>query len=72
MRQRVDDFRASLTPLRQTLSAQPFVGGARPLYADYIIFGGFQWAHSISDLQALADDGPINDWFQRCQDGIKP
>ena len=37
-------FRKSLEVMRQTLKKQPFIGGAAPNYADYIVFGGFQWA----------------------------
>ena len=40
--------RATLAPLRLTLKAQPFLGGERPLYADYAVFGPFQWARCIS------------------------
>src|SRR4051812_26806319 len=46
--QGVVSFRKSLEPLRQTLKAQPFIGGDGPDYADYIVFGGFQWARVVS------------------------
>ena len=36
-------FRAALEPLRSMLGYQPFIGGASPLFADYIVFGAFQW-----------------------------
>lgn len=36
---RLPAFRASLAPLRLTLQAQPFLGGERPLCADYAVFG---------------------------------
>jgi hypothetical protein len=45
---RVPSSRQSLEPLRQTLQTQPFFGGETPLYPDYIVFGGFQWARAIS------------------------
>lgn len=61
-------FRASLEPLRLTLSYQPFIGGERPLFCDYIVFGAFQWARVISPYTVLAGDDPIGDWFARCLD----
>ena len=63
--QRRDGFRQSLTPLRLTLQTQAFLGGERPLYADYIVFGGFQWARCISEYALLAADDPVAAWRQR-------
>ena len=63
--QRLESFRQSLMPLRLTLQAQPFLGGEAPLYADYIVFGAFQWARCISDYQVLAADDPIAAWRRR-------
>jgi glutathione S-transferase len=63
--QRLEGFRQSLTPLRLTLQTQAFLGGERPLYADYIVFGGFQWARCISDYVLLAADDPVAAWRQR-------
>ena len=40
----VEGFRKSLDPLRLTLKTQPYLGGEKPNYADYIVFGPFQWA----------------------------
>lgn len=58
-------FRQSLTPLRLVLQAQPFLGGERPLYADYIVLGSFQWARCISDYALLAADDPVAAWRRR-------
>ncbi len=66
--QRVIAFRDSLLPLRLTLRAQPFLGGTSPLYADYAVFGGFQWCRCISDFKLLAPDDPIYAWRQRMLD----
>ena len=65
---RLDAFRARLNPLRSTVKASPFIGGERPMYADYLVFGAFQWARSISPFRLLADDDPIAAWFGRCLD----
>lgn len=61
----LEGFRQSLTPLRLTLQAQPFLGGDRPLYADYSVFGGFQWTRCISSYKLLAADDPVAAWRQR-------
>ena len=65
---RIAAFRESLTPLRLTLKAQPFFGGERPLYADYAIFGPFQWARCTSPFTLLAADDPIRLWRDRLLD----
>ena len=46
----------------------PFLGGAQPLYADYLVFGAFQWARAISPFGILAGDDPLAAWFARCLD----
>jgi len=65
---RVEGFRDSLSPLRRTLAAQDYLGGAGPIYADYVVFGAFQWARTISAFAILAPDDPVRAWFQRCLD----
>ena len=70
---RLPDFRASLAPLRLTLKSQPFLGGDQPLYADYAVFGPFQWARCISPFKLLEQDDPIRQWRDRlldCFDGL--
>lgn len=67
---RVGGFRQSLEPLRQTLSAQPFLGGDAPQHFDYIVFGGFQWARSISPFALLGADDPIAAWRTRMLDAF--
>lgn len=66
--ERVEGFRNSLAPLRRTLEGQDYLGGARPSYGDYVIFGCFQWARVVSPFAVLATDDPIRAWFQRCLD----
>ena len=62
---RLQGFRDGLAPLRRTLEAQDFLGGAGPLYADYVVFGGFQWARAISEFELLAADDPVARWRGR-------
>ena len=63
---RLDAFRADLYPLRLTVRRQAFLGGERSNYADYIVYGAFKWASTISDFRLLADDDPVFAWYQRC------
>jgi glutathione S-transferase len=65
---RIDAFRESLAPLRQTLGAQPYVAGATPAYADYIVFGSFQWARCCSSFELLAENDVVAAWRERMLD----
>lgn len=61
-------FRASLEPLRSMLTYQPFIGGASPLYPDYIVFSAFQWVRVMSQYGTIAADDAVSAWFERCLD----
>jgi glutathione S-transferase len=61
-------FRACLEPLRHTLKTQAFLGGEEPSYADYAVFGGFQWARLVSPLDLLAEDDPLRRWRENLLD----
>jgi len=56
---------AALLPLRATLKAQPWLSGPAPRYADYIVFGAFQWARCVSDFAFLGPEDPVLDWRDR-------
>lgn len=66
----LEGFRRSLEPLRQTLKTQAFLGGVAPNYADYIVFGGFQWARVVSPFKLLAADDPVHAWRERLLDAF--
>lgn len=66
--QALPEFRSALQPLRRSLQGQRFLGGDAPLYADYILFGGFQWARCVSPFKLLADDDPVYAWRERLLD----
>lgn len=68
----VEAFRASLAPLRLLLKNQPFVCGDAPAYADYIVFGGFQWARCVSDFPVLAGDDAVTQWLERMLEAAGP
>ena len=66
----VEGFRKSLDPLRLTLMTQSYLGGATPNYADYIVFGPFQWARVVSPFKLLGEDDPVYDWRERLFDAF--
>ena len=63
-------FRKSLDPMRLTLKTQAYLGGDAPNYADYIVFGGFQWARVVSEFKLLKDDDPLYAWRERLLDAF--
>jgi glutathione S-transferase len=63
-------FRESLLPLRRTLERQEYLAGETPAYADYVVFGAFQWARAISDFELLAADDPVAAWRGRMLDAF--
>jgi glutathione S-transferase len=65
---RLPAFRAGLGPLRRTVERQDFLCGKAPAYADYVVFGAFQWARAISDFEVLAADDPVRTWRRRILD----
>jgi hypothetical protein len=40
--------------MRLTLRTQACLGGDAPNYADYIVFGPFQWARVVNPFKLLA------------------
>lgn len=61
-------FEAACAPLCATLGHQPFLCGERPAYADYIVFGAFQLARSVSPLRLLEPGDALYDWRSRMLD----
>jgi glutathione S-transferase len=66
----VTGFRKSLDPMRLTLKTQPYLGGEQPNYADYIVFGGFQWARVVSPFKLLETNDPIYAWREKLLDAF--
>jgi len=62
------EFRGALEPLRPALVHNPFVCGKGPGFSDYIVFGTFQWARSVSRLRLLEPDDPVYKWRERMLD----
>ena len=58
-------FRGALDPVRPVLVQNAFISGNGPGFADYILFGTFQWARIISPTRLLEPDDPIYAWRER-------
>jgi glutathione S-transferase len=58
-------FRGALDPVRPVLVQNAFISGNGPGFADYILFGTFQWARSVSPARLLEPDDPIYAWRER-------
>jgi glutathione S-transferase len=61
-------FRAMLQPLRTVVESEAFLGGEEPSYADYTVFGAFQWSRCVSRFELLAEDDPVYAWRERMLD----
>jgi glutathione S-transferase len=66
----VEVFRKALEPMRLTLKTQAWLGGEKPNYADYIVFGAFQWARVVSPFKLLAEEDPVYAWRERLLDAF--
>jgi len=58
-------FRGALEPVRPVLVQNAFLSGNGPGFADYILFGTFQWARTLSPTRLLEPDDPIYAWRER-------
>jgi glutathione S-transferase len=50
------------------IAAQRFVSGSKPGFADYVLFGPFQWARAVSPVVLLEADDPMYVWRERMLD----
>jgi glutathione S-transferase len=65
---RVEEFRASLLPVRLVLGRGPWLGGEAPSYADHIVFGSLQWPRCASRFELLEAKDPVAEWRERMLD----
>jgi glutathione S-transferase len=63
--ERVVEWRRTLAPLREVLRRQPWLGGAAPDYADYIVLGALQWPRCVSRFTLLDTSDPVLEWRDR-------
>ena len=62
----IDTLRQTLAPVRTLLTTRDWICGPDgPAYGDYIVFGAFQWARSVSPLPLLEKSDPIYAWRTR-------
>jgi glutathione S-transferase len=66
--QDIAGFRKLLDPARAVMRAQPFLSGANPAYADYILFSLFQWARIVSPFEVLEPKDALTAWRERMLD----
>ena len=59
---------AALAPARRTFRHHDWLGGAGPLYSDYIVFGSLVWLVMVIGRLPLSDDDAVTAWFNRCLD----
>jgi glutathione S-transferase len=64
----VAGLRGALDPVRPVLVQHPFLSGAEAGFADYILFGPFQWARAVSPVRLLEPDDPVYAWRERMLD----
>jgi glutathione S-transferase len=55
----------AMAPLRSVLEDEDFVGGGEPSYADYAVFGAFQWYRILGAPELLDNDDPVFAWRER-------
>jgi len=55
-------------PMQALLKRQPWICGAQPAYADYILFSVFQWARVMSPGDVLSSSEPLHAWRERLLD----
>jgi len=68
--ERVRLLRNALTPMRLSLQRQPYLAGVQPTFADYIVFGTFQWARSVSPVALLESTDPVFRWHETLLDAF--
>ena len=58
----------ALNTVRPALIERQFIGGHSPCFADYILFGAFQWARVMSPIHMLEQDDAVYIWRERMLD----
>jgi glutathione S-transferase len=66
----VSQLRNALAPMRVTVQRQRYLAGAEPTFADYIVFGSFQWARAISPVALVEAGVPVFEWRKRLLDAF--
>jgi glutathione S-transferase len=61
-------FLKALAPAEATARQSEYLGGEKPNYADYVLFGSLQWARCVSGTPFLPAESATNRWFNRMLD----
>jgi glutathione S-transferase len=61
----VPSFRQALSPMRATLQRQAYLAGAQANFADYIVFGSFQWARAVSPVALVEAGDAVFEWREK-------
>lgn len=56
------EFAATIAPLERTLVEQPYLAGAAPSYADYLVFSVFQYARLGAPQDFVAEGTALRAW----------
>jgi len=62
------DLHNVLVPLEAMLADQPFIGGQKPLYADYVVFGALQWLRIFKGQSLLKKGSKAEAWMETLLD----
>lgn len=60
--------RTAIDPVRPVLVESRFLCGRSPGFADYVLFGAFQWARAVSPVRLLEPDDAVFGWRERVLD----
>jgi len=64
----VQTLRTNLSPMRAMLETMPFLSGSVAGFADYTVFGAFQWARVASPKVLIEPDDPVYVWREKMLD----
>jgi len=57
----------ALAPFNKMLKNTQFMGGDKPTYADYCLFGVLKWADIVSPYRPINDSSALGKWFVRLE-----
>ncbi|MFW6346880.1 MAG: glutathione S-transferase C-terminal domain-containing protein, partial [Halomonas sp.] len=58
----------ALEPLRGCLKESRYIDGEAPAAGDYLVFGSFMWARTVSSADLVSNADPVHDWLERMLD----
>ncbi len=58
----------SLSIFDATFENTPYLGGNKPNYSDYTLFGILKWVDIVSTYDPISHDTPTGQWFARISD----